>query len=247
MQAGHHALAKMEEIGRIGVPILTNDEEDRISIITQNVDSLHNKAGSKFVTPLHGTLAEIKCMNCGHKSHRTEFHEELESLNINWMKNALTGEDSSNHDTAASQRPDGDSSFRRDKEEGFYSDVMVPSCPSCGAGFFKPDVVFFGDIVPRDRVARCQAAVDACDGLLCIGSSLAVHSAFRFVRAAAAKGTPICILNVGETRAENEGIPGILKIEAPAGPTLQACAEQLTSVVYGYGNGSEQNYAATVR
>jgi NAD-dependent deacetylase sirtuin 4 len=90
----------------------------------------------------------------------------------------------------------------------------------------KPDVVFFGDSVPKHRVERCRGAVDVAGGLLCVGSSLAVHSAFRFVRHAHKNGIPIAILNVGETRAETEGL-NVVKIEAPVGPTLESTVSQL--------------------
>jgi len=105
---------------------------------------------------------------------------------------------------------------------------LVPSCTQCGVGFMKPDVVFFGDTVPRHRVERCRAAVQASDGLLCIGSSLAVLSAFRFVRTAVDEGIPIAILNVGETRAEVEGL-NTTKIESPIGPTLSACLSHFSN------------------
>jgi NAD-dependent deacetylase sirtuin 4 len=108
-----------------------------------------------------------------------------------------------------------------------YDAVVIPPCTNCG-GFVKPDVVFFGDSVPINRVKQCQTAVEHSDGLLVVGSSLAVHSAFKHVRAARQQGIPVCILNVGQTRAETEGLD-VLKIEAPIGTTLSAVVSHFTS------------------
>lgn len=224
--AGHYALVSLERLERIGVTykdkaeyyphdVVGTRSSDfrRLSLITQNVDSLHRRAGSMHVTELHGRTDRLKCMQCGAHRDRKDFHNELEDLNREWLEQALAERDE------MSARPDGDAHVASEN----FIDVVVPACTQCGDGFLKPDVVFFGDSVPKHRVERCRAAVDAADGLLCVGSSLAVHSAFRFVRAAHTKGIPICILNVGETRAETEGLD-VIKIEAPAGPTLAACA-----------------------
>lgn len=148
---------------------------------------------------------------------REDFHDALENSNQQWLAQVVSEAQETD------LRPDGDGFVARDN----YDDVDIPACKTCG-GFLKPDVVFFGDSVPRHRVERCRAAVDASDGLLCIGSSLAVHSAFRFVRAAAANDIPIAVLNVGETRAEVEGLD-LTKIESPVGPTLSACARHFSN------------------
>lgn len=228
--AGHYALAELERLGVIGVTFednaayyspdremdwMASSGDQHMSLITQNVDSLHRKAGSIHMTELHGRTDQLKCMQCGARRDRVDFHDELEDLNHDWLQKALAQQD----DTTA--RPDGDAYVASDD----YSAIVVPPCTKCG-GFLKPDVVFFGDSVPKHRVERCRAAVDAADGLLCVGSSLAVHSAYRFVRHAERNGIPIAILNVGETRAETEGLE-ILKIEAPAGPTLEASLGEL--------------------
>ena len=186
-----------------------------ITIVTQNVDDLHQRAGSKNVLQLHGAGNRVKCMNCGKRHDRNEFHKKLEELNRDWLSEALRG-----YDESAGMRPDGDAQVK----EIDYCHVHVPSCPHCKIGFMKPDVVFFGDTVPKNRLTLCQKAVHNADGILVVGSSLAVHSAFRHIRAACDLGKPVAILNVGETRAEAEGLPGILKIEAPAGDTLTSCA-----------------------
>merc|ERR1712127_377145 len=140
-------------------------------------------------------------------------------------------------------RPDGDANLPSNTD---YSSIHVPACSDCEVGFLKPHVVFFGDNVPKHDVDLCYAAVDAADGLLCIGTSLEVHSAYRFVKATAKKNIPIGILNVGETRAEREShlfsiesddmgldadtknIQSLLtKIESPVGKTLEMCLERM--------------------
>ena len=227
------ALAKLEALGRLGVTLedhpsfyepdeletdfLVSSGQQKIAIVTQNVDSLHQRAGSKCVIQLHGRGNLVKCMTCGKKRSRQDFHKELEACNQEWLHEALRG-----YDNDADLRPDGDALVT----EVDYNQVCVPNCPYCEVGFFKPDVVFFGDTVPRNRVAISRAAVEAADGILVVGSSLAVHSAYRHVRSAIKLGKPVAILNVGETRAEAEGLAGILKIEAPAGDALSLLVNQ---------------------
>ena len=233
-------MAELEKMGRIGVtfddssefykPNCENAELNwaytpgyqKMSIITQNVDGLHRKAGSdpRHVTNLHGRNDRLTCMSCGSYHCRHNFHNQLDELNSDWVEDQQVGMGQDREGRRKQLRADGEAVVKRE----VYDEVQVPSCPHCDAGdhppgFFKPDVVFFGDSVPKYRVNRCYAAVDAADGLLCIGSSLAVHSAYRFVQHAASQGIPIAILNVGDTRAEVSGLD-LLKIEAPAGPTL---------------------------
>jgi NAD-dependent SIR2 family protein deacetylase len=156
-------------------------------LITQNVDGLHEAAGSRQVVALHGRVADVICLSCRTTSSRAELQERLEELNPGWLErhaDALT-------------RPDGDV----DVDE--TADFVVPRC-ACG-GPLKPHVVFFGENVPAERVARCYAAVEALgtDGaLLVAGSSLTVMSGLRFVKRAAAGGTPIVIVNRGLTRGD---------------------------------------------
>jgi NAD-dependent deacetylase sirtuin 4 len=119
-------------------------------------------------------------------------------------------------DNDSKLRPDGDAELLIDS----YNDFVLPKCQSCGeSDIIKTDVVFFGDSIPRDRVELANAAVDAADGLLCIGTSLAVHSAFRLTKRAVERGLPVAILNVGKTRAEKEGLD-VTKIESAIGDTL---------------------------
>lgn len=231
--AGHIALAQLEHMGKIGVPFddrpefHDDDTEDtrdsshgrRLALVTQNVDTLHRKAGSKHLIELHGRGDRLKCMTCGAFSDRKHFHTKIEALNHEWLQRVLEKVN------AADMRPDGDAAVA----EETYESIQVPPCPNCGTGFLKPDVVFFGDTVPSSRVEQCRAAVERSDGLLVVGSSLAVHSAYRHVRAASQLSIPIAILNVGRTRAEAEGLD-VLKLEAPAGTTLAAVAAQFATV-----------------
>ena len=169
--AGHHALAALD-------PQL---------LITQNVDGLHEAAGSRRLVALHGRVADVVCLTCRTTSSRAALERELDALNPGWLER---------HGWVES-RPDGDV----DLDD--THDFVVPRCP-CG-GPLKPDVVFFGENVPSERVARCYAAVEAlgADGaLLVAGSSLTVMSGLRFVKRAAQGGTPIVIVNRGVTRGD---------------------------------------------
>jgi NAD-dependent deacetylase sirtuin 4 len=240
---GHFALARLEEHGLLGVsfanqPKFSFDDSDydgndkssiisaatahrELALVTQNVDSLHRKAGSRRVVELHGRGNVIKCMTCGTTRDRRDYHNLLETLNNAWLEEARTQSQLEERE-GTKLRPDGDAQVEIDFEE-----LIIPPCDHCHVGFYKPDVVFFGDSVPISRVAQVTAAVEACDGLLVVGSSLAVHSALRHVRTACQQGTPVAILNVGETRAETEGLLGVLKLDAPAGETLARVAGKL--------------------
>ncbi len=170
----HHALAALEAQGRLGV------------LLTQNVDGLHQAAGSRHVIDLHGRLDQVRCMGCEARLPRVEFQRALETHNPGWAT------------LDASQAPDGDA----DLEQASFDDFVVPTCPHCG-GMLKPDVVFFGENVPRPRVADAQAALEQADAVLVVGSSLMVYSGFRFVQAAARAGLPVAALNRGRTRADD--------------------------------------------
>jgi NAD-dependent SIR2 family protein deacetylase len=160
---------------------------DPLMLITQNVDGLHEAAGSRRMVALHGRVADVVCLACRATSSRAELERVLDELNPQWLEQ---------HGWVAT-RPDGDV----DLDE--TSDFVVPSC-ACG-GVLKPDVVFFGENVPADRVARCYAAVEALGtggALLVAGSSLTVMSGLRFVKRAAQQGTPVVIVNRGATRGD---------------------------------------------
>ncbi|TQL70462.1 NAD-dependent SIR2 family protein deacetylase [Nocardioides albertanoniae] len=165
-------------------------------LITQNVDGLHEQAApspaaNRRIVPLHGRVADVICLSCRTVSARRDLQARMEPLNVGWAEAHADVE----------TRPDGDVALEE------TADFVVPDCEICG-GILKPDVVFFGENVPKDRVARCTDAVDAlatCDGaLLVAGSSLTVMSGYRFVRRAAKAATPVVIVNRGATRGDAE-------------------------------------------
>ncbi len=172
--AAHRALATLEANGSIQL------------LITQNVDGLHAAAGSKNVIDLHGRLNLVRCMRCGDMLERAELQVQLLANNPTWAN------------VDASVAPDGDV----DIENRDYSGFVVPDCPACG-GILKPDVVFFGENVPPERVARAFEGVAKADALLVVGSSLMVYSGYRFAEAAASAGKPIAAVNLGRTRADH--------------------------------------------
>jgi NAD-dependent SIR2 family protein deacetylase len=170
----HRALARLEAEGRCEL------------LLTQNVDRLHQAAGSRQVIDLHGRLDLVRCMACGAKIPRQEFQHEMERLNADWL--ALEAADA----------PDGDA----DLEAEDFSSFNVPCCDSCG-GILKPDVVFFGENVPREVVVSAHDHLDQSDAMLIVGSSLMVYSGFRFVQTAAQRRIPIAAINLGRTRADD--------------------------------------------
>lgn len=186
--ATHAALAALEARGQVQV------------LLTQNVDRLHQRAGSQAVIDLHGRLDQIRCMGCETRSPREAFQQELQVHNPGWDQ------------LVAAQAPDGDA----DLEGVAFSTFQVPACPHCG-GILKPDVVFFGESVPRDRVATVHAHLEQADAVLVVGSSLMVYSGFRFVQAAANAGLPVAALTLGRTRADS-----LLSLKVD-----QSCAEAL--------------------
>lgn len=171
----HHALAAL---GR-AMPGLR--------LVTQNVDGLHQRAGSRSVVDLHGRLDRVLCLDCGVVEPREGYQQRLAALNPSWAAGG------------AGTAPDGDA----DLGAARYEDFRVAPCGRCG-GVIKPDVVFFGENVPRERVAECFAALEAADAVLVVGSSLMVWSGYRFVRRAVQLGIPVAVLNQGRTRADAE-------------------------------------------
>lgn len=171
---GHQALARMERAGSIDL------------VVTQNVDGLHQKAGSAGVVELHGGLAAVICLSCRTRYPRAAVQEWLAAANP-----GLAGD-------PAPVAPDGDAWVAAQLYAGF----RVPACRACG-GMLKPDVVFFGDSVPRERVASVMAAISAAAGLVVVGSSLMVYSGFRFVEFARREGKPVMAVNLGTTRADH--------------------------------------------
>lgn len=184
-------------------------------IVTQNVDQLHYKAGSRSVTQLHGTTATITCMSCSFWTYRQAFQRTLEKVNPEMVERSLSWSKDvrSDGDVEDDIRPDGDVELSQEEVSTF----QVPDCPKCGTGILKPAVVFFGDNVPKSRVEHVQREVSECDSLLVVGSSLTVFSSYRIITQARDLNKPIAIINIGATRADNMAD---LKLQARAGDLL---------------------------
>lgn len=197
--AGHLALAQLELGGAIQ------------GVITQNVDGLHQAAGNKRVVELHGSLAVVRCLECGTQLARTDYQEQLLGLNTGWLETLAGG--------AAELAPDGDAELPVWAEEDF----RVAPCENCGGGL-KPDVVFFGENVPAARVAEAWRLFEEAEVLCVVGSSLAVYSGRRFVYRAQQEAMPIGIVNLGPTRADELAAA---KVEGRLGVILPRLAEAL--------------------
>ncbi|MFF1281984.1 NAD-dependent protein deacetylase [Streptomyces sp. NPDC058299] len=193
--AGHRAVAAFERHGLLS------------AVITQNVDGLHQAAGSEGVVELHGSLARVVCLSCGTLSPRRELARRLEEANPGFEP------------VAAGINPDGDADLT-DEQVG---DFRVLPCTVCG-GILKPDVVFFGEAVPPQRVEHCRELVRAASSLLVLGSSLTVMSGLRFVRQAAEAGKPVLIVNRDPTRGDRHALT---RVALPLGPTLTTVAGRL--------------------
>lgn len=193
--AAHFALAELEATGKVD------------TVITQNVDRLHSVAGSKRVIDLHGDLSKVRCLNCDNTHTRRDYQRELKDANDGWYAEVFR------------YKPDGDAELA----DNGHKDFSVPDCADCG-GIMKPDVVMFGETVPRERVHNATRAVDRADALLVIGSSLMLFSGFRFARQAEALQKPIAIVNQGRTRADEIAS---IKIEADCTQVLSAAMEML--------------------
>ena len=170
----HQALARLEAAGRIEL------------LVTQNVDGLHSYAGSQRLVEIHGRLSEVSCLNCGQKVDRDELQLRLQALNPDW------------HAEVLGFNPDGDAEL----DSSAYPGFKVAACERCG-GPLKPDVVFFGESVPAERILAIRAAASRSDALLVLGSSLVVMSGYRIVREAVAAGLPVAAVNRGRTRADD--------------------------------------------
>jgi NAD-dependent SIR2 family protein deacetylase len=190
---GHRAVASLQRTGHVG------------TVITQNVDGLHQAGGAGDVLELHGTLARVVCLTCGDTTSRASLDHRMCEANPGY---AATGSEI---------RPDGDISLDPTEVERF----VVPRCAVCGRDTLKPDVVFFGEAVPKQRVERCFELTEAASALLVLGSSLAVMSGYRFVRRAAARGIPVAIVTRGPTRADTVAT---VRIDARLGTTLTQLA-----------------------
>ena len=195
--AAHQALSSLENSGFIN------------GIITQNVDRLHHKAGSHSVVELHGTLSEVCCLNCENIEKRTTFQQRLSSLNPNWRGKP------------SDMAPDGDAEIDASQTQYF----RVPDCAIC-SGVVKPNVVFFGENVPANRVESAWQLFDDADLLLVVGSSLTVYSGYRFVLKAAKQNKPVALINLGESRGDKHAA---INIQGKAGDVLTAISSTLAS------------------
>lgn len=201
--AGHRAVAALESGGLVD------------AVITQNVDGLHQAAGSRAVVDLHGRLDRVMCLACGARGTRDEVDDRLRAVNREWRTTILA------------HNPDGDVDIPEEDLDRF----TVVDCERCG-GPLKPDVVYFGDSVPRERVEESYALVESARSLLVLGSSLHVFSGRRFVVRAAERGIPVAIVNQGETRGDPLAQ---VRIDAPIGEvvsevsTLAGCSAPSTA------------------
>ena len=186
--AGHRAVAELERRGLLA------------GIITQNVDGLHQAAGARQVVELHGSLDRVRCLGCDERTPRDDLDRRLRAANPGWVASVTW------------VNPDGDVVLPDDQVTGF----RVVDCLGCG-GLLKPDVVFFGENVPRPRVEECYELVGRSDALLVLGSSLTVMSGYRFVRHAAKAAVPVAIINQGGTRGDAHAM---ITVDAPLGQTL---------------------------
>jgi NAD+-dependent protein deacetylase sirtuin 4 len=192
---GHRAVAALEHAGRLG------------GVITQNVDGLHQRAGSRRVVELHGALARVRCLECGALESRAASQERLAALNADWRGGV------------AAIAPDGDADLDAAALAGF----VVAECLACG-GILKPDVVFFGDNVARPVLDEAWRLFDEAELLLVLGSSLTVWSGYRFVRRAAEVGKLVAIVNLGPTRGD---ALATVRVAAPLGTVLPELAAAL--------------------
>jgi NAD-dependent SIR2 family protein deacetylase len=194
--AGHHAVARLRAHGYFS------------GVITQNVDGLHQAAGTPDVVELHGSLDRVICLGCGQTSTREALDRRLRSANA-----AFDG-------AATRINPDGDVELAEDVVRGF----RLVGCADCAGGVLKPDVVFFGENVPPPRVQECYRLVDEASALLVLGSSLTVMSGLRFVRHAAKTGKPVFIVNQGQTRGDAHAR---IRVDRPLGEALTELSASL--------------------
>jgi NAD-dependent SIR2 family protein deacetylase len=193
----HQALAQLEAAGRVS------------QLVTQNVDGLHQRAGSGKVLELHGSIHAVACMDCRAAYDRANVQAELAAANPGFA--ALQG----------AAAPDGDADLETD-----FGEFSIPACAACG-GLLKPDVVFYGDGVPRPRLEAAMDALAQSDALLVVGSSLMVYSGYRFALKAVELGKPVAAINLGHTRAD---ALYTLKVGSACGPALQGLLAMLENL-----------------
>ena len=201
--AAHRALAHLEAVGAVR------------GVITQNVDGLHQEAGSGRVVELHGSLAWVRCLDCGSPVRRAALQERLLAMNRGWTERLRSAANTRRIESA----PDGDAELPRAALTSF----RVPDCAHCG-GMLKPDVVFFGENVPREWVDEAWRLFHEAEVLLVVGSSLAVYSGRRFLYKARDTGLPVAVVNLGPTRADEMAA---VKVEGSLGEVLPRLADLL--------------------
>lgn len=207
--SGHHAVGSLQTAGLLG------------TVITQNVDGLHQAGGASDVIELHGSLDRVVCLDCADLSSRTRLEDRLSQANPyldQWIR-------AGPHDV----KPDGDVDLAPDLVARF----RTAPCERCSGDRLKPDVVFFGESVPKPTVARCFELVERAGALLVLGSSLSVMSGYRFIRRARRLGLPIGIVNQGATRADADAT---FRVDAPLGPTLETLLSQVVTRAAGSGH-----------
>ena len=193
--AAHRAVAQLEAAGLVS------------GVVTQNVDGLHQAAGTERVIDLHGRLDRVICLDCGELSSRWELDDRLREANREWQPEV------------GQQQADGDAELAAAAVASF---TMV-GCATCG-GALKPDVVYFGGTVPPARVLGAAALVDSADALAVLGSSLQVFSGRRFVARAGQRGIPVAIVNQGATRCDDQAS---VRIDAPLGRVFESVLSRL--------------------
>jgi len=193
---GHRAVADLQRLGLVR------------AIITQNVDGLHQVAGAHDVLELHGNLDLARCLNCGETTRRADLDGRLREANPHFE--VVAGE----------FRPDGDVVLADEVVAGFHP----PRCLVCQSDLVKPDVVFFGESVPKPLVEQGFSHLEASSGLVVLGSSLQVMSGYRFVRRAAANGIPVAIVTRGPSRGDEQAT---IRLDAPLGVTLSRIVNDL--------------------
>ncbi len=205
----HRALADLEASGAMP------------GVITQNVDGLHARAGSRRVVELHGSLSEVRCLACGTRESRADLQKRLLEMNPAWAEHVRRMGDSTRADHQMPATPDGDAAVPDELTRGFE----VPGCRACG-GVLKPDVVFFGENVPASVVEAAWGLYDEAEAVLVVGSSLTVYSGRRFVDRAVRDDRPVAVVNLGPTRADERAA---VRVEGPAGEVLPRLVERLAS------------------
>jgi NAD-dependent SIR2 family protein deacetylase len=198
--AGHRAVARLQQLGAVN------------AVITQNVDGLHQAAGARRVIELHGGLEWTVCLHCGDRADRVALDSQLRALNPDFNTRVTT------------INPDGDAGI----VDADLQDFTMIDCTACGVGPLKPDVVFFGESVPRERVDACFALLESASALVVLGTSLTVMSGYRFLLKASKLGIPIAMVNQGETRGDEQAQ---IRIDAPLGAVLTRTVDEYERAV----------------